>query len=143
MVAAFWRSLAIVRASFPLSATLWAWIRSASRRVYQRSMARFSAISIIPSRYARTLVRTIARRVAASKPRSRPAASKLAARRLTSHSHGPGSVSSKSLISKTSFRSGDWYRPKFIRWASPHSCAVSPESGVPARSDAMSSAPPR
>jgi hypothetical protein len=37
----------------------------------------------------------------------------------------------------------DAKRPKFMRWASPQSWAVSPESGEPARSDAMSSAPPR
>ena len=43
----------------------------------------------------------------ASKPRSRPAIARLATRRLTSHSHGPGSVSSKSLMSNTSRRSGD------------------------------------
>ena len=35
------------------------------------------------------------------------AISMLTARRLTSHSHGPGSVSSKSLMSKTSRRSGE------------------------------------
>ena len=34
------------------------------------------------------------------------AISKLAASRLTSHSHGPGRVSSKSLMSKTRSRSG-------------------------------------
>ena len=86
---------------------------------------------------------TMDRRVGAAYPWSRAAISKLAARRLTSHSHGPGSVSSKSLMSKTSRRSGDWKRPKFMRWASPQSWAVRPESGVPARSDAMSRAPPR
>ena len=41
------------------------------------------------------------------KPLSRPATARLATRRLTSHSNGPGSVSSKSLTSKTSRRSGD------------------------------------
>ena len=45
--------------------------------------------------------RTAARRSLRLKPFSRPAISKLAASRLTSHSHGPGSVSSKSLRSKT------------------------------------------
>ena len=41
------------------------------------------------------------------KPLSRAAISMLTARRLTSHSHGPGSVSSKSLMSNTSRRSGE------------------------------------
>ena len=41
-----------------------------------------------------------------SKPRSRPATAKLATNLLTSHSNGPGSVSSKSLTLKTSCRSG-------------------------------------
>ena len=69
--------------------------------------------------------------------------SKLAARRLTSHSHGPGRVSSKSLMSKIIWRSGVPKRPKFDRWASPHSCTVTPDTGVPARSDAMIRAAPR
>ena len=43
----------------------------------------------------------------------------LAASRLTSHSQGPGSVSSKSLASKTSVRSGEANSPKLLRWASP------------------------
>ena len=42
-----------------------------------------------------------------SNPRSRPATAKLATRRFTSHSNGPGSVSSKSLTPKTRRRSGD------------------------------------
>ena len=44
-----------------------------------------------------------------------------AASRLMSHSNGPRSVSSKSLIEKTSRRSGAANTPKFDRWASPHS----------------------
>ena len=40
-------------------------------------------------------------------PLSRPAIAKLAASRFTSHSHGPGSVSSKSFMSNTSRRSGE------------------------------------
>ena len=50
-----------------------------------------------------------------SSPRSRAAISRLATRRLTSHSHGPGSVSSKSFRSKTSRRSGEAKAPKFDR----------------------------
>ena len=66
-----------------------------------------------------------------------------AARRLTSHSHGPGSVSSKSLMSKISRRSGVPNTPKLDRWASPQSWTVTPEVGVAARSVAMSNAAPR
>ena len=65
----------------------------------------------------------------AENPRSRPAISKLAARRLTSHSQGPGSVSSKSLMSNTMWRSAEAKPPKFERWASPHSCMLRPETG--------------
>ena len=64
-----------------------------------------------------------------SKPRSRPAISKLAASRFTSHSNGPGSVSSKSLRSKTRVRSGEANPPKLARWASPQSCTFSPARG--------------
>ena len=67
----------------------------------------------------------------------------LAARRLMSHSHGPGRVSSKSLTSKTSWRSGEPKAPKFERWASPHACTENPDSGLPARSAAMIAAAPR
>ncbi len=69
--------------------------------------------------------RSRARRRAAAcrvNPRSRPAISMLAASRFTSHSHGPGSVSSKSLTSNTSRRSGVPKTPKFERCASPQSC---------------------
>ena len=45
-------------------------------------------------------------RSTSSKPRLRAATSMLAARRLRSHSNGPGSVSSKSLTSKIMSRSG-------------------------------------
>ncbi len=67
----------------------------------------------------------------------------LAAKRLTSHSHGPGRVSSKSLTSNMSERSGEANRPKLDRWASPQICAESPERGVVARSEAMTRAAPR
>ena len=83
---------------------------------------------------------TMARRSAGAKPRSRPMISKLAASRLTSHSHGPGRVSSKSLMSNSIRRSGEPNRPKFDRCASPHSCTVTPDTGVAARSAAMISA---
>ena len=65
------------------------------------------------------------------------------ARRFTSHSHGPGSVSSKSLMSNTMLRSGVAKVPKFATCASPHACTVRPVTGVVARSIAMIAAPPR
>jgi hypothetical protein len=77
------------------------------------------------------------------KPRSRPAIAKLAARRFTSHSQGPGRVSSKSFTSTTSRRSGAAKTPKFDRCASPHAWTRSPDWGVVARSMAMIAAAPR
>ena len=94
-------------------------------------------------RYCPTVSSTARLRSAVENPRSRPAMTMLAASRLTSHSHGPGSVSSKSLTSKTSRRSGLAYRPKLSRWASPQACTVIPVTGVPARSAAMPRAAPR
>ena len=76
-------------------------------------------------------------------PLLRPATTMLAASRLMSHSHGPGCVSSKSLQSKTSWRSGDPKTPKFERCASPQIWAVRPDDGVVERSDAMIRAAPR
>ena len=58
----------------------------------------------------------------------------LATSRETSHSNGPGSVSSKSRRSNDSCRSGVAHSPKLRRWASPHSCTVRPVSGREARS---------
>ncbi len=60
-----------------------------------------------------------------------------------SHSHGPGSVSSKSLMSNSIWRSGDANTPKFDRCASPQSWTTMSDCGVSARSEAMSSAAPR
>jgi hypothetical protein len=77
------------------------------------------------------------------KPFSRPATSRLAASRLTSYSHGPGSVSSKSLMSKTSRRSGEPKTPKLDRCASPQACTVSPDTAVVDKSAAITSADPR
>ena len=56
--------------------------------------------------------------------------------------HGPGRVSSKSLMPKTNCRSGDPKAPKFIRWASPQSWVVMPDRGPAARSAAMTRAAP-
>ena len=69
-------------------------------------------------------------------PRSRPAASRPTPR-------APGSVSSKSLTSKTRFRSGVANTPKLARCASPQAWTRSPVAGVPARSSAMITAEPR
>ena len=112
-------------------------------RSYQTSRWLCFAKPRIPSRYSRTQSVTIHCRRSAASPMSRPAISALAAMRLTSHSHGPGSVSSKSLGPKTSLRSGAPNPPKFEMWASPHAWIAMPESGVAARSAAMTAAAPR
>ena len=67
----------------------------------------------------------------------------LAVSRLTSHSHGAGSVSSRSLMSNTICRSGVAKPPKFSRCASPQACTRSPDCAVVARSAAMTAAEPR
>ena len=73
----------------------------------------------------------------------RAASTKEATSRLTSHSQGAGNVSSRSLMSKISRRSGVAKPPKFIRWASPHAWTWMPVVGVLARSAAMTPADPR
>ncbi len=119
-------------------------IRSATRMCsYHASSAPMRAAPSIVSRYPCTPAITTSRRSAGVNPRSRPQISRLAARRFTSHSHGPGSVSSKSLMSNSRCRSGEANMPKFDRCASPQSCTVNPVRGVAARSDAMINAPPR
>jgi hypothetical protein len=65
------------------------------------------------------------------------------ASRLTSHSQGAGSVSSKSLRPKDRFRSGVANSPKLSRWASPQACTVIPVTGVVARSRAITPGAPR
>ena len=77
------------------------------------------------------------------KPLARAAIRTLTASRLTSHSHGPGSVSSKSFESKTKVRSGDANSPKFDRWASPQAWTTMSLRGVVDRSKAMIAAAPR
>ena len=74
---------------------------------------------------------------------SRPAISALVAMRLTSHSHGPGRVSSKSFGLNTTRRSGAAKHPKFEMCASPHACTTMPDEGVAARSAAITAAAPR
>ena len=76
-------------------------------------------------------------------PRARPASTKEVASRLTSHSNGAGSVSSKSLTSNTALPSGEAKLPKLLRWQSPQDCTTIPLAGVAARSAAMTAAAPR
>ena len=116
---------------------------SMSRCAYHTSRFFIAAKRAIVVRYSWTVSSTIRSWSLTEKPLSRAATSMLTARRLTSHSHGPGRVSSKSFISKISARSGDPKTPKFDRCASPQHCTVSPERGVFARSLAMISAAPR
>ena len=71
-------------------------------------------------------------RVARRNPRSRPASTKLAARRFTSHSNGAIDTSSKSLMSKTILRSGVAKPPKLSRWASPQAQTVRSVEGAAA-----------
>ena len=113
------------------------------RLAYQTWRLRIAAKPVIAFRYERAVASTAASRSFREKPLSRPAIAKLAARRFTSHSHGPGAVSSKSLMSKTRVRSGEPNVPKFERCASPHSWVRMLEFGVRERSVAMISAPPR
>ena len=86
----------------------------------------------------------VARRLRdALKPLARPAMTTLAASRLTSHSQAAGSVSSKSLASKTRRRSGEAKRPKLEMWASPLACTMMSVRGVVARSKAITAGVPR
>ena len=86
---------------------------SASRCEYQTSSARMRAYSSMCSRYDATMVRTAPVQRRPPRPSSRDASSMLAAKRLTSHSHGARRVSSKSLMSNNSRRSGLANPPKF------------------------------
>ena len=119
--------------------------RSSSRSAcaYQMSRLVIPAKVRIACRYRATAAVTISRRSLPLNPLPRPATSRLAASRLTSHSHGPGVVSSKSLTSKTSRRSAEPKMPKFDRCASPQACTASPDTGVWERSLAIGSAAPR
>ena len=67
----------------------------------------------------------------------------LAASRLTSHSHGPGIVSSKSFESNTRVRSGEAKSPKFERWESPLAWTMMSLRGVVDRSKAITAGAPR
>ena len=102
-----------------------------------------AAESAIVSRYAFTDASVAVRASALVKPLLRAAIVKLAAKRFTSYSNGPGSVSSKSFRPNTKVRSGDANTPKLERCASPHSCTDRPAVGVSFRSAAMIFAAPR
>ena len=110
---------------------------------YQTSRFRIAGGLLHPGPVLRDPGSTIRAARSAENPRSRPAISKLAASRLTSHSHGPGRVSSKSLMSNINCRSGEAKTPKFDRCASPQTWTFRPDRGVAARSAAMISAAPR
>ena len=116
---------------------------SMSSRAYHTARLVIPAKLAIAVRYSRTVSSTMRSCSLVRKPLSRAAISMLTANRLTSHSHGPGSASSKSLRSNTSRRSGDPNTPKFDRCASPQHCTVSPDRGVAPRSWAMIRAAPR
>ena len=73
---------------------------------YQTARLPNPAWVIMVSRYSAAHPRTIFFRSLPENPLSFAAITKLAASRLTSHSNGPGYVSSKSLMSNANFRSG-------------------------------------
>ena len=123
----------------PSSAT----VVSTSKCAYHTSRFFIAAKLAIAVRYSSTVSSTTCSWSFTGKPLYCAAISMLAAKRLTSHSHGPGRVSSKSLMSNTRRRSGDANTPKFDRCASPQHCTVSPERGVAAKSLAMINAAPR
>ena len=77
-----------------------AWIRA-----YQTSRRDMSANSAMALRYSPAAAARITSDCARVNRRCRAATSKLATNRFTSHSKGPGRVSSKSFRSKTSDRS--------------------------------------
>ncbi len=116
---------------------------STSTRAYQTARLSIAAKARIASRYSVTDASTIRSPSRAVNPLSLAAIMRLAASRLTSHSHGPGSVSSKSLMSNTMRRSGEAKTPKFDRCASPQHCTRRPEVGVVERSWAITFAAPR
>ena len=116
---------------------------STSRCEYHTSRFFIPANSAIAVRYRPTVSSTIRSCSLPRKPLSRAAISMLTANRLTSHSHGPGSVSSKSFTSNIKRRSGEANTPKFDRCASPQHCTVNPDRGVDPRSLAMINAAPR
>src|SRR5215472_9506625 len=116
---------------------------SASMYEYHTSSARMVPYSRMCSRYDCAIVTTASSQRFRFKPNSRDARTMLAASRLTSHSQGAGKVSSKSLMSNSSRRSGLAKPPKFHAWQSPHACTRIPVAGVFERSQAIKAAEPR
>ena len=105
MLSRVWALASSFSASLNLFAFIWdlnlPMACSMSRCAYQTSRNGCPAKPRIAVRYASAAARTILRRALPGNPLSRPATARLAASRLTSHSNGPGRVSSKSLTSKT------------------------------------------
>ncbi len=116
---------------------------STSSRAYQTARLSIPAKVRIAWRYWAAHSSTTWSASPGEKPLSWEAIMRLAASRLTSHSQGPGSVSSKSLMSNTSRRSGEAKTPKLDRWASPQHCTRRPETGVVERSWVITLAAPR
>src|SRR5262249_61750296 len=77
------------------------------------------------SRYLRALLTAQSRAWLSDRPFARPASTTDATSRLTSHSQGAREVSSKSLISKMTLRSGVANPKKFMRRQSAHACKFS------------------
>ena len=115
--------------SLPARAARPAMIASMSTREYHTSRLPDSARRCISCRYVAPTSRAAVAQSFLEKFWSRPAMTTLAARRLRSHSHGPGSVSSKSLTSNIIDRSGEANRPKLLRWASPQTCVGESRAG--------------
>jgi hypothetical protein len=103
-----WRALVAVcstreRAGLSGAAAIIDWT---SRRECHTSNADGCAIFAISARYSAEQPCTAVLPSPSESPAVLAATTKLAASRLTSHSHGPGWVSSKSFRSKTGLRSG-------------------------------------
>ena len=118
-------------------------IDSTSRRECHTSNAERCAIFAISLRYSAEQPSTAVLPSPSESAAVLAATTKLAASRMTSHSHGPGWVSSKSFRSKTWLRSGVAKVPKLRRCASPQICSTMPVDGVRLRSAAMTAGEPR
>ena len=142
-----WALATVRRTAFspvlPLVRCAHASIVETSTRSYQMSISFMAAYSAMDWRYCRALASAASATTSSGKPLSRAASTNDVASRFTSHSKGPGLVSSKSLTSKTGTRSGAANSPKFDRWASPQSCTCRPLEGCAPRSLAMMMAVPR
>lgn len=106
------RSALSVRHAVCLPMASWCRTCSVSAAAYQTARVDRRAKPRTALRQDRT---TAVRRSSRSEPFWLPATAKLAARRNTSHSHGPGAASSKSLRSNSNRRSGVTNTPKLDR----------------------------